>query len=90
MRHKGALTGRVLDENGVGTPGVPVVAYRARSPYELPAPRLPTIAVFSGSAASSRADIGFAPEHTRLKTAPGGYPRLPRKTAKSEMRGSFV
>ena len=32
MRHKGALTGRVLDENGVGTPGVPVVAYRARLP----------------------------------------------------------
>jgi hypothetical protein len=32
MRHKGALTGRVLDENGVGSPGVPVVAYRARLP----------------------------------------------------------
>jgi hypothetical protein len=32
MRHKGALAGRVLDENGVGAPGVPVVAYRARIP----------------------------------------------------------
>src|SRR5687768_8058780 len=32
MRRKGALTGRVLDENGVGLPGVPVVAYRARLP----------------------------------------------------------
>ncbi len=32
MRHKGAITGRVLDENGVGTPRVPVVAYRARLP----------------------------------------------------------
>jgi hypothetical protein len=32
MRHKGALTGRVLDENGVGTSGVPVVAYRALLP----------------------------------------------------------
>ncbi len=32
LRHHGAVTGRVLDENGVGTPGVPVVAYRARLP----------------------------------------------------------
>ena len=32
MRHKGALAGRVLDENGVGTAGIPVVAYRARLP----------------------------------------------------------
>jgi hypothetical protein len=32
LRHKGALTGRVLDENGVATPGIPVVAYRARLP----------------------------------------------------------
>ena len=31
-RHKGAITGRVLDENGVGTPNVPVVAYRAQLP----------------------------------------------------------
>ena len=32
LRHKGALTGRVLDENGVGAAGVAVVAYRARLP----------------------------------------------------------
>jgi hypothetical protein len=32
MRRHGALTGRVLDENGVGMAGVPVVAYRARLP----------------------------------------------------------
>ena len=32
LRHKGALTGRVLDENGVGRAGVSVVAYRARLP----------------------------------------------------------
>jgi protocatechuate 3,4-dioxygenase beta subunit len=32
LRHKGALTGRVLDENGVATAGVTVVAYRARLP----------------------------------------------------------
>jgi protocatechuate 3,4-dioxygenase beta subunit len=32
VRHKGALTGRILDENGVGTEGVPVVAYRAKLP----------------------------------------------------------
>jgi Carboxypeptidase regulatory-like domain len=32
LRHKGALTGRVLDENGVGRAGVPVLAYRARLP----------------------------------------------------------
>jgi hypothetical protein len=32
MRHKAALTGRILDENGVGAPGVSVVAYRARLP----------------------------------------------------------
>lgn len=32
MRRKGAITGRVLDENGVGMPGVPVVAYPARLP----------------------------------------------------------
>jgi hypothetical protein len=32
LRHKGALTGRVLDENGVGAGGVPVFAYRARLP----------------------------------------------------------
>jgi hypothetical protein len=32
MRHKGAITGRVLDENGVGTAGVSVIAYRARMP----------------------------------------------------------
>lgn len=32
MRRKGAITGRVLDENGVGRAGVPVLAYRARLP----------------------------------------------------------
>jgi hypothetical protein len=32
LRHQGAVTGRVLDENGVGTSGIPVVAYRARLP----------------------------------------------------------
>jgi protocatechuate 3,4-dioxygenase beta subunit len=32
MRRKGAITGRVLDENRVGMPGVPVVAYSARLP----------------------------------------------------------
>lgn len=32
MRHKGAVTGRVLDENGVAAPGVPVVVYTARLP----------------------------------------------------------
>ncbi len=32
LRHKGAVTGRILDENGVGTAGVPVFAYRARLP----------------------------------------------------------
>jgi hypothetical protein len=32
LRHKGAVTGRVLDENGIGTAGIPVLAYRARLP----------------------------------------------------------
>jgi hypothetical protein len=32
LGHKGALTGRVLDENGVGKSGVSVVAYRAWLP----------------------------------------------------------
>jgi hypothetical protein len=32
LRHKGAITGRVLDENGVGALGVSVVAYHARLP----------------------------------------------------------
>src|SRR5262245_58748440 len=32
LRHKGAITGRVLDENGVGRAGVNVLAYRARMP----------------------------------------------------------
>ena len=32
MRHMGAITGRVLDENGVGAAGVQVVCYHARLP----------------------------------------------------------
>jgi len=32
MYRKGAITGRVLDENGVGMEGFPVIAYRARLP----------------------------------------------------------
>jgi hypothetical protein len=32
MYRKGAVTGRVLDENGIGMEGVPVIAYRARLP----------------------------------------------------------
>jgi hypothetical protein len=32
LRHKGALTGRVLDENGVGRAGISVLAYRSRQP----------------------------------------------------------
>ena len=32
LRHKGAITGRVLDENGVGRPGTTVFAYRAQLP----------------------------------------------------------
>jgi hypothetical protein len=35
LRHKGALTGQVLDENGVGMAGIAVVAYRARLPLRL-------------------------------------------------------
>ncbi len=35
MRHKGAVTGRVLDENGVGISDAPVLAYRARLPIRL-------------------------------------------------------
>jgi protocatechuate 3,4-dioxygenase beta subunit len=35
MHRKGAVTGRVLDENGVGMEGVPVVAYRARLPLRV-------------------------------------------------------
>jgi hypothetical protein len=37
MRRKGAITGRVLDENGVGIEGVPVVAYRAHLPLRVAA-----------------------------------------------------
>jgi hypothetical protein len=37
LRRKGAITGRVLDENGVGIEGVPVVAYRARLPLRVAA-----------------------------------------------------
>lgn len=33
MYRKGALTGRVLDENGIGMQDVPVVAYRAQLPF---------------------------------------------------------
>src|SRR5216117_4457182 len=32
LRRKGAITGRVLDENGVARAGVSVLAYRARLP----------------------------------------------------------
>ena len=32
VRHKGAITGRTLDENGVAAAGVSVVAYRSRLP----------------------------------------------------------
>src|SRR5438552_119248 len=32
LRHKGALNGRVFDENGVGMTGIPVIAYRAKLP----------------------------------------------------------
>jgi hypothetical protein len=35
MHRKGAITGRVLDENSVGIEGVPVVAYRARLPLRV-------------------------------------------------------
>ncbi|HVO99887.1 MAG TPA: carboxypeptidase-like regulatory domain-containing protein [Bryobacteraceae bacterium] len=35
MHRKGAITGRVLDENNVGIAGVPVVAYRARLPLRV-------------------------------------------------------
>jgi hypothetical protein len=37
MRRKGAITGRVLDENGVGIEGVPVVAYRSHLPLRVAA-----------------------------------------------------
>ena len=35
MHRKGAITGRVLDENNVGIEGVPVVAYRAHLPLRV-------------------------------------------------------
>lgn len=35
LRHKGAITGRVSDENGVGASDVKVVAYRARLPLRI-------------------------------------------------------
>src|SRR5436309_7127583 len=35
MRRMGAITGRILDENGIGVPGVNVVAYRTRLPLRI-------------------------------------------------------
>ena len=35
MRRMGAITGRILDPNGVGLPGVHVIAYRARLPLRV-------------------------------------------------------
>ncbi len=35
MRRLGAISGRVLDENGVGMPGIPVVAYRNQRPLAI-------------------------------------------------------
>lgn len=37
MRRMGAISGRVLDENGIGLPGVNVVAYRTRLPLRMAA-----------------------------------------------------
>jgi hypothetical protein len=37
MRRMGAITGRILDENGIGLPGVDVVAYRTRLPLRIAA-----------------------------------------------------
>jgi len=37
LRHLGAISGRVLDENRVGLPEVPVIAYRARQPLRIAA-----------------------------------------------------
>lgn len=37
MRRMGAISGRVLDENGIGLPGVNVVAYRTRAPLRIAA-----------------------------------------------------
>jgi hypothetical protein len=37
MRRMGAITGRILDENGIGLPGVNVVAYRTRLPLRIAA-----------------------------------------------------
>jgi protocatechuate 3,4-dioxygenase beta subunit len=37
LRRKGAVTGRVLDENGVGIEGVPVIAYKSRLPLRVAA-----------------------------------------------------
>lgn len=35
MRRMGAVTGRILDENGIGLPDIPVVAYRAKLPLRI-------------------------------------------------------
>jgi hypothetical protein len=35
LRRMGAITGHVLDENGIGLPDIPVIAYRARLPLRI-------------------------------------------------------
>ena len=82
LRQKGAITGRVLDENGVAAPRVSVLAYRARLPLRSADQQSQTTGACIVYTAWNQANTGFVPALTRSTTAPGGSRRMLRKEGK--------
>ena len=79
LRQKGAITGRVLDENGVAAPRVSVLAYRARLPLRSAGSAISDDRGVYRVHGRNQANTGFVPAPTRSTTARGGSRRMLRK-----------
>ena len=83
MYRKGAVTGRVLDENGIGMQDAPVIAYsRARCRCGPPDAGFQTIAACIGCTVSMRGNIGSGRWRTRSTTAKAACRRSAARAAR--------
>jgi hypothetical protein len=84
LRQKGAITGRVLDENGVAAQRVPVLAYRARLPLRSTGSGMSDDRGVYRIAGLEPGKYWVRPARTSSTTEPGGYLLTVRRAGKSK------
>ena len=87
MRRMGAITGTVLDENGIGMPGIDVIAYRASLPLRVAGRGSSDDRESSASPHCRSENTGFGPQPTLWKTDRDSCRRSVLRLPRSGTRG---